>query len=893
MKKSRNGITLIALIVSIVVLLILAGIGVYSIFGQNGLLLKANSAKQNYSLSEAKESIYLQYSNYKVSIDNADHTTEDFYNFLLGNSTSTYIKNDKYFIEINKFLFSYSVLNRTLYLNYEDNLNSSIPIVNVTLDPNNGTLTANNKVTLKVGETYSNLPSPTRTEYIFLGWSLTPSQDGIVNSSTIVVNTVNHTLYAMWKKDISGSLLDKMVTPSTYGFTKNADGSLVSNNRGKDSTTANSYIPIDLTSYPANQSIMLRLYASISSEGNYDFGYATITNSTTVPAYSNATGRFICISGSVGATDYFYTLQGGSMYYLHLGYRKDGGGATGTDTFNIYNLAIGDLATIGDNNQLTPSGKYSFSKITDYIISTNASIPSSICSSYIKLDLSGYSSTLNFPVSANILSSCETDTNYAMISITTTPALPTFSKDTADLYITGASSAKLTKTIKGGSIYYLHISYFNNTLSTNYSNTIILRDLFIQKYISAFGLDINYNNNYAFNPSNGTIISTNTGADNTTANSYVKLDLTNYANKQMLLRVYASISSEGNYDIGYASVTNSTSAPAYSNATGRFIYISGSVGATDYFYNLTGGSVYYLHLGYRKDGGGASGTDTFNIYNIAISENTTLAGNAVVPSNYYSFIPANNSLVSTNNDKSNSICSSYIKLDLSGYSSKLSFPISMDINVLGDPSLDSGFAKITTSPSNPTFTPDQADLLVPGNNTSTLNKTIPGGSIYYLHIAFINNSSSKSRSMNVQNLNVQKYITFSNMPVYYNNKYSFLLSGSNKLISSNNGADSLTCNSYIPIDLTNRSGNVTLTVNASISSEGGYDIGYASVTNSTSAPACSTSAGRFIYISGSVGASNYTYTLQGGSIYYLHFGYSKDGGGSSGSDTFTINSINY
>lgn len=45
-KKSNQGITLVALVVTIVVLLILAGVSISLVSGQNGIVTKAQEAKE-------------------------------------------------------------------------------------------------------------------------------------------------------------------------------------------------------------------------------------------------------------------------------------------------------------------------------------------------------------------------------------------------------------------------------------------------------------------------------------------------------------------------------------------------------------------------------------------------------------------------------------------------------------------------------------------------------------------------------------------------------------------------------------------------------------------------------------------------------------------------------
>ena len=59
--NEKRGITLIALVVTIIVLLILAGISISMLTGQNGVLNRAKGAKEEYSNSTEKEQLQLSY----------------------------------------------------------------------------------------------------------------------------------------------------------------------------------------------------------------------------------------------------------------------------------------------------------------------------------------------------------------------------------------------------------------------------------------------------------------------------------------------------------------------------------------------------------------------------------------------------------------------------------------------------------------------------------------------------------------------------------------------------------------------------------------------------------------------------------------------------------------
>ena len=54
-KKRQKGITLIALVVTIVVLLILAGITISLVFGSNGVIQKAQDSKEQTKIGEMRE----------------------------------------------------------------------------------------------------------------------------------------------------------------------------------------------------------------------------------------------------------------------------------------------------------------------------------------------------------------------------------------------------------------------------------------------------------------------------------------------------------------------------------------------------------------------------------------------------------------------------------------------------------------------------------------------------------------------------------------------------------------------------------------------------------------------------------------------------------------------
>lgn len=59
MMKNQKGITLVALVITIIVLLILAGVSIAMLTGDNGLLGRATSAAKTSKIAEAKEAAQL------------------------------------------------------------------------------------------------------------------------------------------------------------------------------------------------------------------------------------------------------------------------------------------------------------------------------------------------------------------------------------------------------------------------------------------------------------------------------------------------------------------------------------------------------------------------------------------------------------------------------------------------------------------------------------------------------------------------------------------------------------------------------------------------------------------------------------------------------------------
>lgn len=106
--KNNKGITLIALVITIIVLLILAGISIAMLTGENGLLNKASGAGAETKLSEAKEYVMLEantlYTEYyeKKYNSNSAPTQATAEEYVEANLTIDNLNNEKYVASCNK-----------------------------------------------------------------------------------------------------------------------------------------------------------------------------------------------------------------------------------------------------------------------------------------------------------------------------------------------------------------------------------------------------------------------------------------------------------------------------------------------------------------------------------------------------------------------------------------------------------------------------------------------------------------------------------------------------------------------------------------------------------------------------------------------------------------------
>ena len=292
--------------------------------------------------------------------------------------------------------------------------------------------------------------------------------------------------------------------------------------------------------------------------------------------------------------------------------------------YAVADIEAGEVTEV--QGELTNNGDYYFVKNTDGTLTpTNSKtyqlanggttgIQNVTANSYIPINLQDKEGQYVVVVNAKV-SSESVDYGYATIKEDETAPLYNYTAGRF-MYISGTSTSSTTPTdytseaLEGGKTYYLHLGYRKDNGVDIGDDQVVINSVKIYK---AKGIIYNFVEN-----GKGGYESTNQEKDNTTANSYIPIDLRDYTGKYNLI-VNAQISSQSG-DYGYAVVTSNTDRVPY-NATEKFMFITGTITSKDYTTVLQGGQMYYLHLGYYKNASTSTGDDKFTVNSIKVTLN--------------------------------------------------------------------------------------------------------------------------------------------------------------------------------------------------------------------------------------------------------------------------------
>ena len=654
--------------------------------------------------------------------------------------------------------------------------------------------------------------------------------------------------------------LGELTNNGTYYFIQNEDGTYTPTNSktyqtanggiaGIQNSTANSYIPIDLTDLTGQYAVVVN--ASCSSEGP-DHGYVTITETTTAPSYSSTTGRFMYVSGISDAKDYTSAvLQGGKIYYLHMGYRKDYSGDSNADQIVINSIKLHNAtANTITYNFINNNGKYE---------STNVGKDSTVANSYIPIDLTNCTGKYNLIVNAEV-SSESNDCGYVYITENTNRPNGATGRL---VYISGTQSAQDYATVlQGGKMYYLHLVYYKGASTSSGDDKFTVNSV-----------NITLNDSELYH----TTVETNSFGQAITQIPFGKYSITEtkapdgyWLNEMPTIVEFRS--TEGS--IHEFTIEDEAKAKLTVHH-----YIKGTTTRLADDEEMDG---------HRGEEYKTSPKIDLNKYELETDEN----GKLVLPDN----------AIGTYAEEPTEVTYYYVEkkipLTIHHYIEGTSTQVPLKTGGTAGDQVDSGLEgeSYTTSAISDENLSDEYELAeVPANANGTYAGDEVIVTYYYKKVSrevnLVKYQQDGITPLQGAKFNVKKKIKSIDIGNIKNNGTYYFENKDGKYVSNNQGKSNTTANSYIKIDMTNASEDATVTVNAEISSENNYDIGYATITETETAPSYSSADGRFINISGTQSAKDYTAKLEKGKIYYLHLGYRKDGSGNTGTDTFTINDI--
>lgn len=364
---------------------------------------------------------------------------------------------------------------------------------------------------------------------------------------------------------------------------------------------------------------------------------------------------------------------------------------------------------------------------------------------------------------------------------------------------------------------------------------------------------------------------------NSLALSYLKIDLSD-KKSQYLLKINV-MNSDNNGDVGVfqSGITTTTNRPSY-----YFAYIPGVSNASDYTQVINGGQEYYLYL--YQDGYGNCVVNSIDVYKL--ENKNELIGELVNTNEKYYFekdddgkyIPKYTNISSMEDVIESQKTMGYFEIDLTnkkGFYQIFSSTELASSTIWGYMS-DSRERVQYQDISDEAFV--KPDSWNPVNRGIYSSKVLEGGKKYYFHVGALQDVSQQKITINLYEVDAQKY-SFEERD--------------GKYVSNNKNKNETIASSYIPIDLSNRTGKYDLNISATISAET-WDRGYVILTKSQKLPEDpedSRSDGMIIEMYGGAYSKTKSKTITAGDMYYLHFLYIKNSCSSEGEDEFSIDKV--
>lgn len=393
--KKENGITIVALSVTIIVLLILAGISIKLVLDNNGIIGNAQTAKNQYIEAEANtEQGIGELSN--VLSSNLNHNRNN------GTNTTTNTVDPTPTPEPTKYTLTINagVGTTTGSTNVQGTSGSTVTVstptppsgYTVTLNGNDGVIGTSSTASFKTtysfsrwnlsgggsisGTTYTfgnsngtltaqythtgrSLPTATRSGYTFKGWYTTATGGTkIGDAGTVYTPTSNVTIYAQWERNVITSKL----TLNTGAGKANSDTSFQGNS-GTSITITNPTAPSSYTVYLENND---GSYSSTSARSTFKFSGWSLSGGGSI---SGSTYTFGDTDGTLTAQ---YTQTGITLtrptrpgYTLKGWYTASSGGTKVGNGGDVYKPSA-------NGTTIYAQWEYNGSASTQYTLTVNA-----------------------------------------------------------------------------------------------------------------------------------------------------------------------------------------------------------------------------------------------------------------------------------------------------------------------------------------------------------------------------------------------------------------------------------------------------------------------------------------------------------------------------------------
>lgn len=347
--RNEKGITLMALVVTIIVMLILSTITITTLIKPDNLVSSVENEKSKVLQLNAKQEVDVAIEKLKLANGNIKLTVSDFSKQL----EEKLRNNDK-----NAIVTPEGEGYKVIYNGYTFNYYYYTDFIEVTFDANGGTINQNNKL-VTYDETYGELPIPTRNGYNFAGWYIEKNGGTKVESTTKVTLKTNHTLYANW-------------IPNKYTVSYDANGG---------------------TGAPSDQIKIqdepLTLSTTIPTRENYIFSGWSTSNKTVIGEYASGGTYTENVSTTLYAvwvnTDILFTKNGYNIslstndaIYTKKSYAIIPANCIITFSYSSGGNYGGGTTSINFNgkieNSSSTSGTYSFTTTTSGILEISASV---------------------------------------------------------------------------------------------------------------------------------------------------------------------------------------------------------------------------------------------------------------------------------------------------------------------------------------------------------------------------------------------------------------------------------------------------------------------------------------------------------------------------------------